>query len=194
MFSASDRLTRSEWRARLKDRPWKGRTRIVTTILLCACFALPAYAQPQPPASKTVQKDALMTLHAAGTFDAKPTPLPADDATGGADIGRYALDKQYHGDLEATAKGEMLGAGDPSKGTAGYVAMERVTGTLHGHTGSFTLQHSGTMEQGKFQLTVTVVPGSGTGGFAGIAGTMTIIIAKGKHSYTFDYTLPVSSE
>jgi hypothetical protein len=178
----------------LKDRLWKDRAPIVTTVLLCACFALAAYAQPQSPASKTVQKDTLMTLHAAGAFDAKPTPLPVDDATGGADIGRYALDKQYHGELEATAKGEMLGAGDPSKGTAGYVAMERVTGTLHGHTGSFTLQHSGTMEQGKFQLTVTVVPGSGTGGFAGIAGTMTIIIAKGKHSYTFDYTLPASSE
>jgi hypothetical protein len=137
-----------------------------------------------------------MTLHAAGAFDAKTTPLPADDVTGGAgaNIGRYALDKQYHGDLEATAKGEMLGAGDPSKGTAGYVAMERVTGTLHGRSGSFALQHSGTMEQGKFQLTVTVVPGSGTGGFAGIAGTMTIVITNGKHSYTFDYTLPASSE
>jgi hypothetical protein len=135
-----------------------------------------------------------MTRHAAGAFDAKTTPLPADDSTGGGDIGRYVLDKQYHGDLEATAKGEMLGAGDPSKGAAGYVAMERVTGTLHGHTGSFTLQHSGTMEQGKFQLIVTVVPGSGAGGLTGIAGTMKIIIANGKHSYEFDYTLPPSSE
>jgi len=137
-----------------------------------------------------------MTLHATGSFDAKTTPLPPDDTTGGAgaNIGRYALEKQYHGDLEATAKGEMLGAGDPSKGTAGYVAMERVTGTLHGRTGSFTLQHIGTMEQGKFQLTVGVVPGSGTGGFAGIAGTMTIIITNGKHSYNFEYTLPATSE
>jgi hypothetical protein len=137
-----------------------------------------------------------MTFHATGALDVKTTPLAPDDATGGAgvDIGRYALDKQYHGDLEAAGKGEMLGAGDPSKGNAGYVAIERVTGTLHGHSGSFALQHTGTIDQGKFQLTVTVVPGSGMGGLAGIAGTMTIIVTNGKHSYEFEYTLPASSE
>jgi hypothetical protein len=162
--------------------------------MLCACLGLPANSLAQAPAAKTPPKDAPMTLHAAGAFNAKTTPLPADDAAGGANISRYAIDKQYHGDLEGTAKGEMLGAGDPSKGSAGYVAIELVTGTLHGRSGSFTLQHSGTMSQGKFQLAVTVVPGSGAGGFAGIAGTMTIIIANGKHSYTFDYTLPEKSE
>jgi len=137
-----------------------------------------------------------MTLHATGPFDAKTTPLPADDATGtaGGNISRYALDKQYHGDLEGTSKGEMLSAGDPAKGNAGYVAIERFTGTLRGRSGSFALQHSGTMEQGKFQLTVIVVPGSGAGGFAGIAGTMAIIITNGKHSYDFQYTLPAKSE
>jgi len=137
-----------------------------------------------------------MTLHATGAFDVKTIPLPPDDRTGGAgaNIGRYALDKQYHGDLEAASKGEMLGTGDPAKGSAGYVAMERVTGTLHGRSGSFALQHSGTMEQGKFQLAVTVAPGSGAGGFTGIAGSMTIIIANGKHSYEFDYTLPEGSK
>jgi Protein of unknown function (DUF3224) len=131
-----------------------------------------------------------MTLRATGAFDVKTTPLPPDDATAGTDIGRYGLDKQFHGDLEAASKGEMLGAGDPSKGSAGYVAIERVTGTLRSRSGSFALQHSGTMDQGKFQLTVTVVPGSGAGGLAGIAGTMTIIITSGKHSYDFEYTLP----
>ena len=135
-----------------------------------------------------------MTLHATGAFDVKTTPLPPDDATGGTTIGRYALDKQFHGALEAASKGEMLGAGDPSKGSAGYVAIERVTGTLRGHTGSFALQHTGTMDQGKFQLTVTVVPGSGAGGLAGIAGTMAIIITNGKHSYDFEYTLPENPE
>ena len=139
-----------------------------------------------------------MTMHATGAFDVKTTPLPPDDATGGANaktkIGRYALDKQFHGDLEATSKGEMLGAGDPSKGNAGYVAIEYVTGTLHGHSGSFALQHTGTIDQGKFQLTVTVVPGSGTEGLAGIAGTMTIIITNGKHSYDFEYSLPAHAE
>jgi len=135
-----------------------------------------------------------MTRHAEGTFDVKTTPLPPDDATTGTSIGRFALDKQFHGDLDAASKGEMLGAGDLAKGAAGYVAIEHVTGTLHGHTGSFALQHIGTMDQGKFQLAVTVIPGSGTGDLAGIAGTMTIIIAAGKHSYTFDYTLPESKQ
>jgi hypothetical protein len=131
-----------------------------------------------------------MTRHAEGSFDVKIAPLPPDDATTGTAIGRYALDKHFHGDLEAASKGEMLAAGDQAKGTAGYVAIEQVTGTLQGHSGSFALMHTGTMDQGKYQLTVTVVPGSGTGELAGIAGTMTIIIVGGKHSYTFEYTLP----
>jgi len=135
-----------------------------------------------------------MTLHAAGTFDVKTTPLPPDDATGGPSIGRYALDKQFHGDLEATSKGEMLGAGNPSTGTAGYVAIEYVTGALQGRTGSFALQHFGTMDSGKIQLTVTVAPGSGTGQLAGIAGTMTITIANGKHSYDLEYSLPSNAK
>jgi expansin (peptidoglycan-binding protein) len=135
-----------------------------------------------------------MTRHAEGTFDVKNTPLPPDDATTGTPIGRFALDKQFHGDLEAASKGEMLGAGNPATGTAGYVAIEQITGTLQGHTGSFALQHLGTMEQGKFNLTVTVVPGSGTGDLTGIAGSMNIIITAGKHSYTFDYILPEAKQ
>jgi len=104
-----------------------------------------------------------MTRHAEGTFDVKSTPLPPDDATTGTPIGRFALDKQFHGDIEGPSKGEMLASGNPATGTAGYVAIEHITGALQGHAGSFALQHLGTMEQGKFQLTVTVVPGSGTG-------------------------------
>lgn len=133
-----------------------------------------------------------MTSHAAGTFDVKTTPLPPDEATTGTAIGRYFLDKHFHGDLDASSKGEMLGAGDLAKGIAGYVAIEQVTGTLQGHTGSFALQHIGTMEGGNFKLSVTVVPGSGTGALAGIAGTMVITIADGKHSYALDYTLPAA--
>jgi hypothetical protein len=133
-----------------------------------------------------------MTLHAEGSFDVKTTPLPTDDATAGTPIGRFALDKQFHGDLEAASKGEMLGAGNPATGTAGYVAIEHITGTLHGKSGAFALQHLGTMHDGKFDLRVSVVPGSGTGELAGIAGEMTIIITAGKHSYTFDYTLPAA--
>jgi len=134
-----------------------------------------------------------MTRHAEGTFDVKVTPLPPDDATSGTAIGRYAMEKKIHGDLEAVSKGEMIGAGDLAKGTAGYVAIEQITGTLKGHAGSFALQHNSTMSGGNYNMSITVVPGSGTGDLAGIAGTFTIIIANGKHSYTFDYTLPEST-
>jgi len=133
-----------------------------------------------------------MTRHAEGTFDVKTTPMAADDATMGTLIGRYSVVKQYHGDLDATSKGEMLSAGEPSSGNAGYVAIEQVTGTLHGHTGSFALQHIGVMENGGHKLSVVVVPGSGTAQLTGLAGALTITIAAGKHSYTFEYTLPAA--
>ena len=127
-----------------------------------------------------------MSGHAEGTFDVETTPLAADEATSGTPIGRFALHKQFHGDLEAKSKGEMLGAGDPAKGSAGYVAIEHVTGTLNGHSGSFALEHIGSMDASGFKLSVAVVPGSGTAQLTGIAGTMTIVQAAGKHSYSFD--------
>lgn len=131
-----------------------------------------------------------MNLHAEGTFDVKTTLLPADESTAGTAIARYALIKQFHGDLDATGKGEMLSSGDPTKGSAGYVALEAVTGTLHGRTGAFAFQHTGAMDPSGHKLSVTVVPGSGAGDLAAIAGTFTIAIAAGKHSYHFDYSLP----
>ena len=134
-----------------------------------------------------------MNFHATGAFDVKTTPFPQDEATGRKAIGRFAIDKQFHGDLEAASKGEMLSAGNPSKGIAGYVAIEQVAGALKGRSGSFALQHTGTMDQGDFKLSVTVVPGSGAGDLAGIAGTMIITIDAGKHSYEFDYTIPQAS-
>jgi hypothetical protein len=115
---------------------------------------------------------------------------PQDDKSGDAALGRMTLDKQYHGDLEAAGKGQMLTAGTEVKGSGAYVAIERVTGALRGRAGSFVLQHSGTMTQGVPQLTITVVPDSGTAQLAGIAGKMNIIIAAdGKHSYDFEYTI-----
>jgi hypothetical protein len=111
------------------------------------------------------------------------TPAPAEG------IGRFSLDKQIHGDLEATSKGEMLAGGDPKKGAAGYVAMELVTGTLAGKHGSFALQQTGTMDQNGLKMSVIVVPGSGTGELVGIAGTFTIRNENGKHSYQLEYTL-----
>lgn len=129
---------------------------------------------------------------AQGTFDVKTAPLAADEATAATSIGRYSLDKVYLGDLEGASAGEMLGAGNPATGTAGYVAIEQVTGSLHGKHGSFALQHFGTMDQGKFDINVKVVPGSGTAQLAGIAGVLTILIEGKKHSYSMEYTLPES--
>src|SRR5580658_3700035 len=122
--------------------------------------------------------------HASGTFEVKLTPQES------ANVGRMSIDKQFHGDLEASSKGEMLSAMTDVKGSAGYVAIERVTGTLHGRNGTFVLQHNGTMTRGEPQLSVTVVPDSGTGELTGLAGTLTIRIADKQHFYEFDYTLP----
>lgn len=131
-----------------------------------------------------------MTMHASGTFEVKMTPQPAQDGVGDPGIGRMALDKQFHGDLEANGKGQMLAAGTDVLGSAGYVALERVSGTLHGRRGTFALQHSGTMARGAPQLSITVVPDSATGELLGLAGKLAITIADGKHSYDFEYTLP----
>lgn len=126
-----------------------------------------------------------MSTRAGGTFEVKLTPQASDDAT----LGRMSIDKQFHGDLEATSKGAMLTAGTAVKGSAGYVAIERVSGALHGRSGTFVLQHSGTMTRGAPQLTISVVPDSGTEQLVGLAGQMAIKIADGKHSYDFEYTL-----
>jgi hypothetical protein len=130
-----------------------------------------------------------LTKHATGTFEVKLTPQSGHKGEG-ATLGRMAIEKQFHGDLEGTSRGEMLTAMTDVKGSAGYVAIERVTGTLQGRTGSFVLQHSGTMSGGEQHLSITVVPNSATGQLAGLAGQMAIKIANGVHSYDFEYTLP----
>lgn len=131
-----------------------------------------------------------MSTHARGTFEVKMTPQPAQDGIGDPGIGRMALDKQFHGDLAATGKGQMLAAGTDVSGSAGYVALERVSGTLHGRSGTFALQHNGTMTRGTPQLSITVVPDSGSGELLGLAGTLAITITDGQHFYDFEYTLP----
>jgi Protein of unknown function (DUF3224) len=127
---------------------------------------------------------------AKGTFEVKLNLIPAYNQDEGASLGRMSIDKQFHGDLEATSKGEMLTAGTATQGSAGYVAIERVTGTLAGRSGTFALQHSGTMNRGEADLSVNVVPDSGTGELSGIAGLMVIKMAEKKHFYEFDYSLP----
>ncbi len=128
--------------------------------------------------------------HITGTFDVKMTPQPADPAVGDPTVGRLALDKQYHGVLSATGKGQMLSVMGTVDSSAGYVAMERVSGSLDGRTGTFALQHMGIMTRGIGELTIWVVPDSGTAELIGIAGTMKIINTDGQHTYEFEYSLP----
>lgn len=131
-------------------------------------------------------------MHATGPFDVKLVPQPADEKTNDPLLARMSIDKHYHGELEATGTGEMLTGGDYKTGSAGYVAMEKVTGTLQGRTGTFLMQHSGTLTQGAQQLSITIVPDTGTGQLAGIAGKMDVKITEGKHFYELDYTLPAA--
>lgn len=126
-----------------------------------------------------------------GEFEVKMASLPTHDTAEGSPLGRRSLDKSYFGELDATGVGEMLAAGTATKGSAGYVAIERVCGTLGGKSGSFVLQHSGTMNRGEPSLSIAVVPDSGTGELIGLSGKMMIEIQPGKHFYDFEYSLPV---
>jgi hypothetical protein len=128
-----------------------------------------------------------MASHAAGSFTVKVAPLTPAPAEG---LGRFSIDKEMRGELKATTKGEMFSGGDPKAGAAGYVAIEVVTGTLAGKSGSFALQHFATMDKDGPKMNVIVVPGSGLGELKGIAGTLTIRIDDGKHFYDLEYTLP----
>lgn len=131
-----------------------------------------------------------MTHHVIGTFEVKMTPQTAE-AGDDSGLGRMSINKQFHGELEGTSRGYMLSsAATVVKGSGGYVAMERVTGNLNGRSGTFVLQHSGTMSRGTPQMSVSIVPDSGTEQLTGIAGSMTITIQDGKHSYELSYTLP----
>jgi hypothetical protein len=132
-----------------------------------------------------------MSSRATGTFEVKI--VPQDDKGWEPAIGRMSIDKQFHGDIEGTSKGQMLAAMSDVKGSAGYVALERVVCTLHGRGGTFVLQHSGTMARGAPALIVTVVPDSGTGDLSGLTGTFTIDIVDGKHLYDFEYAIPESA-
>lgn len=130
-----------------------------------------------------------MTTRASGTFEVRMSPQAPDEGAEGVGIGRMLIDKRFEGDLEGTSRGQMLAAGTGVAGSAGYVAMEQVTGKLGGRSGAFVLQHSGTMARGAARLTVSVVPDSGRGELEGLTGTMEIVIEEGQHSYVFDYTL-----
>jgi hypothetical protein len=168
---------------------------VIVGLCLCSCLSMSNSGQAQNQSAGqaattpgAVTKEKVLTSHASGTFEVKVAPQAPDDGAD-AGLGRMALDKQFHGDLDGTSKGQMLAAMSSVPGSGGYVAMERVTGTLKGKSGSFVLQHSGTMTRGVPQMTVSVVPDSGTEQLVGLAGMMSIKIADGKHSYEFDYTI-----
>jgi hypothetical protein len=148
-------------------------------LIVSAILALAA--QPAPSASR----------HASGTFEVKMTPLPADEKVPGVKVQRLSAEKQFKGDLQGTSRGEMMAPESAVEGSGAYVAVEKVTGTLAGRSGSFLLVHQGTMRKGAgFDLSIKVVPDSATDQLAGLSGTMKIVIEGGTHSYEFDYTLP----
>jgi uncharacterized protein DUF3224 len=151
---------------------------LITYVLCCAGLVL---AQQQKKKDK-------MTHHTTGPFEVKLTPQPSE--AGSTTLARMTIDKQFRGELEAVSQGQMLSAMTATKGSAGYVAMEVVNGTLGGHKGTFVLQHSATMDRGQSQLSVTVVPDSGTGELRGLSGSMKIRIEPGgKHFYEFEYQI-----
>lgn len=161
---------------------------LVPTLLLllpaCAHHSAPAPSPDSPEATP------MPTHHIRGTFDVTLTPQSEADGVGDPGIGRMSIDKAFHGDLEATSKGQMLAVRTDTKGSAGYVAMEKVSGTLNNRAGTFALQHSGSMNRGTPHLDLSVVPDSATGALTGLSGTMKIIIESGQHFYEFDYSLP----
>ena len=165
------------------------RAGLAVLVLAAGSAAFAAAQAPSAPRAAT-SIGSPMTATATGPFDVKMTPQPGVTEA----VGRFGLDKTYHGDIEATAAGEMIAVRTAEKGSAGYVALEMVTGTLAGRTGSFALQHWGMMDKGTPDLKIVVVPDSGTDGLTGLSGTMTIDVQPGgKHVYTFTYTLPAGS-
>jgi hypothetical protein len=169
-------------------------------VVLAATLAAAAHAAQQspPPASTSPAtppaaepRENPMTS-ASGTFDVDVTPITGEQAAPGS-FPRHSLAKRFHGDLEGTSAGEMMSVDAAVEGSGAYVAIERVTGKLHGRSGGFSLVHRGTMRRGgDFRLAVDVVPDSGTGELAGIAGTMEIRIGGGEHRYELSYTLPAA--
>jgi len=157
-------------------------------ILGIVCLILTSSSRAQTATQSP--KESPMIQHATGPFDVKMIPQDDKAVVG---VTRMLIDKQYHGDLEGAAKGQMLTGGMSADKSGAYVAIEKFTGTLHGRAGSFVLHHTGIMTRGKPDLTILVAPDSGSGQLAGISGKMTInIAADGKHSYDFEYTLPAT--
>jgi hypothetical protein len=167
-------------------------TRILASLGAVAVVAI-AFAETRAQSlskSQPTQSNQMNAHHAKGTFEVTLKPAALVDPEAGPKLGRMSFNKQFVGDLVGTSSGEMLSAQTDVKGSAGYVAIERVTGTLAGRKGSFVFQHSAVMDQGNPQSTIVVVPDSGTEELAGIKGSFRIDMKDGKHFYEFEYMLP----
>jgi hypothetical protein len=159
-------------------------------VLLALCTCTQAGTTKHPETDPANKESSAMTQHATGTFDVKLVPLAADAHDGKSPVARMSNDKVFLGDIEGTSQGQMLMIGTPVQGSAAYVSIEVISGKLQGRSGSFALQHNGIMTRGVGELAVTVVPDSGTGELAGLAGRFNIRIESGVHYYDLDYTLP----
>ena len=164
------------------------REHLATVLAACALIGASCVFANISSRFASRQKGSAVPATAKGTFDVKATPQPATD-TVDSTVSRLALEKQFHGDLAGLSTGQMLAAGTAFPGSAAYVAIEKVTGTLAGRRGSFILQHSGSMNRGTPSLHVSVVPDSGTDQLTGLSGNMSIEIKDGKHFYSFEYSL-----
>ncbi len=164
-------------------------------VVIGATGTVHATGSATPPVPATVsltQPASAMTSHlATGSFDVRLARQALSDVAAGSGLGRLSIDKRFHGELDAASIGEMLSFTSATDGSAGYVALETVRGTLAGRRGSFVLQHSATMTRGAPAQWITVVPDSGTDALAGLAGRMIVEIgADGAHGYRFEFTLP----
>ncbi len=166
-------------------RRWIAPLLAVVILLVAAVFG--TRAEAQTPSART------MNHTAKGSFNVQIQPQGESSGADGVSLGRMSLDKTFEGDFAGTGRGEMLTAMTAVQGSAGYVAIERVSGSLNGRRGSFVMQHSGTMTRGAPQLAITIVPDSGTGELTGIAGVFKLDITGGKHLYTIEYTLPAEA-
>ena len=177
-------------------RRWFAPLLAVVILLVAGVFGIRAEAQtPAPPSTPTptATPTRTMTHIAKGSFNVQIQPQGEPSAADGVSLGRMSLDKTFEGDFAGTGRGEMLTAMTAVQGSAGYVAIERVSGILNGRRGSFVMQHGGTMTRGAPQLAISIVPDSGTGELAGIAGVFKLRQAEGKHFYEIEYTLPAAT-
>lgn len=183
-----DRPTRRHGSGLAWVQAWRGAALVVGFGIIAPTATAQNNPSMNPPSAPTTATDQV----AKGSFTVQMKPQGEADAQAGVSLGRLSLDKVFEGDLTGTGQGQMLTAMTARPGSAGYVAIERVQGTLHGRQGTFVMQHSGTMTQGAQQLAIRIVPDSGTGALVGISGVFHLRLDGGQHRYELAYSLPAA--